>query len=295
VARICDYENSRYRYDFWEGQGRQYEHLVEHIALRAMLPPSGDSLIDVGAGYGRLAPLYSNYRRVVLLDYARSQLEEARRFLPDLERHTLVVGDVYKLPFVDSSFDTVTIVRVMHHLADVPHALGELHRIVRPQGVMVLEHANKRHWKSVARWLLRRQTWNPFDPDPVEFVDLNFDFHPAWVRRQLVAAGFTIEAIRAVSLFRSAILKRLVPARWLAALDGLVQPSGEWTQFTPSVFVRAQAQKTLTGPSTGFLCCPECRCDQLITSDMTLDCAQCGRRWSAAGGIYDFRTPLNAS
>jgi SAM-dependent methyltransferase len=294
VPRTCDYQNSCYRYDFWEGQGRQYEHLAEHVALRALLPPSGDTLVDVGAGYGRLAPLYSNYRRIVLLDYARSQLEEARRFLSDLERYTFVVADVYNLPFVDSLFDTVTMVRVMHHLADVPRAVAELHRVVRPQGVMVLEHANKRHWKSVARWLLRRQTWCPFDLDPIEFVDLNFDFHPAWVRRQLVAAGFAIEATRAVSFFRIAALKRLIPARWLAALDGLAQPTGKWIQFTPSVFVRARARKAPAGPSTGFFCCPACRSPDLITAEMTLDCAQCGRRWSVAGGIYDFRTPLGS-
>jgi ubiquinone/menaquinone biosynthesis C-methylase UbiE len=289
VTRVCDYENSHYRYDFWEGQGRQYEHLVEHIALRALLPPSGDTLMDVGAGYGRLASLYSNYRRVVLLDYARSQLEEARRFLPDLERYTFVVADVYNLPFVDSSFDTVIMVRVMHHLADAPRALAELYRVVRPQGVMVLEHANKRHWKSVARWLLRRQTWNPFDPDPVEFVDLNFDFHPAWVRRQLVATGFAIEATRAVSFFRIAAVKRLMPAQWLAFLDRIVQPTGKWAQFTPSVFVRARAQKVPGAPPKGFFCCPACRSPELITAEMTLDCAQCGRRWSVADGIYDFR------
>jgi hypothetical protein len=32
LARICDYEGSRYRYDFWEGKGREYEDMAERIA-----------------------------------------------------------------------------------------------------------------------------------------------------------------------------------------------------------------------------------------------------------------------
>ena len=164
MTRICDYENSRYRYEFWEGAERRYEDLCERIAIRALLPATGETLLDIGAGYGRLAPLYAGYRQVVLLDYARSQLEEARRYLSDLDR-----------------YDAVTMVRVRHHLADVPAALAEVHRITAPRGAAIIEHANKRNWKSVARWLLRRQSWNPFERTPIEFVEMNFDFHPAWV------------------------------------------------------------------------------------------------------------------
>ena len=292
MTRVCDYEDSRYRYDFWEGKGREYEDLVERTALRALMPAGGDTLMDIGAGYGRLAPLYAGYRRVVLLDYARTQIEEARRYLVEPGRYTLVVADVYNLPFVDHLFDVVTMVRVMHHLADVPRALVELQRVVRPQGVAVLEYANKRHWKSVARWLLRRQSWNPFDRQPVEFADLNFDFHPAWMSQQMREAHFGVEAVRSVSHFRMPLLKRLLPGQWLAALDAVVQPTGQWAQFTPSIFVRARAEKPAAIEPAGFFCCPACRNSDLHTGATSLDCPRCGRRWSVADGIYDFRTPV---
>lgn len=292
MADICDYEGSRYRYDFWEGRGREYENLTERIAIRALLPPSGDVLLEIGAGYGRLADLYNGYRRVVLLDYARSQLEEAQRYLPEPEHCTLVVGDVYRLPFVDSLVDVLTMVRVMHHLSDAPHALAEMQRVMRPQGSLILEHASKHHIKAIARWLLRRQAWNPFDPQPVEFVELNYDFHPNWVRQQLSAAGFRTEKIRSVSHFRVPILKRLFSPRRLANLDGLVQPTGQWWQLTPSVFVRAQAQKQSTGAPAGFFCCPVCRSVDLSPQATALICGGCGRHWGTDGGIYDFKTPV---
>lgn len=292
MTDICDYEGSHYRYDFWEGRGREYEDLVERIALRALLPPAGDTLIEIGAGYGRLADLYQDYQCVVLLDYARSQLEEARRHLPQPGRYTFVVGDLYRLPFVDSVFDTLTMVRVMHHLADVPHALAELQRVMRPQGIAVLEHASKHHLKAIIRWLSRRQAWSPFDLQPVEFVALNFDFHPRWVRQQLAAVGLQVERVRSVSHFRIPLLKRLVPPRWLAALDGMAQPTGQWWRLTPSVFLRARSQKLAASLAAGFFCCPICRSPDLTPRSEALVCGGCGRHWRTDGGVYDFKTPL---
>jgi len=292
LADICDYEGSRYRYDFWEGQGREYEDLAERIALRALLPPAGDVLIEIGAGYGRLADLYAGYQRVVLLDYARSQLEEAQRYLPHPERYTFVVGDVYRLPFVDGLFDALVMVRVMHHLSDVPAALAEIGRVMRAEGATILEHASKRHLKAIARWLLRRQTWNPFDPQPLEFVDMNFDFHPRWILQQLTSADLRLDKMRSVSHFRIPLLKKLVPARWLAGLDGLAQPTGRWWQLTPSVFVRARSEKVSSRPLDGLFCCPACRSTDLTPAVSALACGGCGRRWRTDGGIYDFKTPL---
>lgn len=294
MTRICDYENSRYRYDFWEGKGRQYEDLAERIALRALLPVTGETLVDIGAGYGRLAPLYAGYERVVLLDYARSQLQEAQRYLPNPERYIYVVADVYHLPFVDNLFDALVMIRVMHHLADVPAALAELQRVLRPNGTLVLEHASKCHLKSLARWLARRQSWSPFDRQPVEFVAMNFDFHPAWVRQQLANARFSVDAVRSVSHLRLPLLKRVVPASWLAKVDGLLQPTGRWWQLTPSVFVRARARKPAAQPASGFFCCPVCRSSELASGESALLCRACGRSWPVADGIYDFKSSLPA-
>ncbi|MBI1882418.1 MAG: class I SAM-dependent methyltransferase, partial [Chloroflexi bacterium] len=141
MPRVCDYEGSRYRTDFWEGQNREYEDRIERIALQKLLPPQGQRLIEIGAGFGRLAELYQGYRQVILNDYARTQLEEAQHLLGNDNRFIYVVSDVYHMPFVDNLFDTLTMVRVMHHLADVPAALAELHRLLAPNGTAVIEYA----------------------------------------------------------------------------------------------------------------------------------------------------------
>lgn len=293
MTRICDYEGSRYRTEFWENGNRQYEDLAERIALKHMLPARGRRLIEIGAGFGRLADMYSGYEQVVLVDYARTQMEEARRYLGNDDRFMYVVADVYRLPFVADLFDALVMIRVMHHLTDVPAALTELCRIMTADGTAVIEHASKCHTKSILRWLLRRQNWNPFDLEPHEFVELNIDFHPKWMRRQFAATGFSVTAIRTVSHYRLALLKKLIPAGILAGLDGLAQPSGRWWQITPSVFLQATPNKEASPISAGaFFKCPACGNARLQQAENSLDCPVCRNRWEVKDGIYNFKTPL---
>src|SRR3989304_4836144 len=47
---ICDYEGSDYQASFWERGGRAYEDGAEALALRRLLPSSGEKLLEVGAG-----------------------------------------------------------------------------------------------------------------------------------------------------------------------------------------------------------------------------------------------------
>lgn len=237
--RICDYEGSAYRTEFWEGRGREYEDAVERLALRALLPPTGGRLAELGAGYGRLADLYAGYQQVILVDYARSQLLQARARLGHDPRFLFVVADVYNLPLADASLDVAVTVRLLHHLEGLGAALAEIARALRPGGTYVLEYANKRHLKAILRYLLRRQRVSPFSREPYEFVPLNFDFHPAYVADHLRQAGFAIESTRAVSLFRLEVLKRLLGHRVLTALESFLQRPLAPLAVTPSIFVRA--------------------------------------------------------
>lgn len=298
MTRICDYEGSKYRTEFWEDQDRAYEDAVERIALKKLLPPNGDRLIEIGAGFGRMVDMYQGYKQIILLDYARTQLEEAQNYLGHDERITYVVADVYNLPFVDNLFSTLTMIRVMHHLVNVPEALQELQRIMVPDGTAIIEHASKRNLKSILRWAAHRQDWSPFDPDPIEFVELNFNFHPAWMREQFKTAGLPVKNTRTLSHYRINALKKLLPTSLLVKMDGLAQNTGNLWQLSPSVFLQAQAEKPDQGIATGFFHCPNCKAalpnlPQTDTAeDSILTCPTCQSGWSFKGGIYNFKTPV---
>jgi SAM-dependent methyltransferase len=295
TPQVIDYEGSDYQQRFWEQGGRVYEDLAERIALRKLLPPAGRRLVEFGAAFGRLADLYDGYQQVLLLDYSRSLLRQAQARLGVGGRFVYVAANLYQLPLAAGVVDTAVMVRVMHHLADVPAALAQIRRVVAPGGAFVAEYASKRHLKSIARHALRRQDWSPYDPAPYEFVPLNFDFHPTWMSEQLQVAGFRIERELAVSHFRLPLLKRLVPANALAAADGAVQGVGALWKLTPSVFARCAAPgaRPASLPAELFQC-PECA-GALTPAEDALLCSACSRRWSTRDGLVDFKEPLVAA
>lgn len=287
---VCDYEGSDYQESFWEHGGRDYEDQVEQVALRRMLPLSGRLLIELGAGAGRNTPRYQGFERIVLVDYARSQLKQARARLGSSGRFVYVAADAYRLPFAPGIFDTATMIRTLHHMADAPAVLAQVRQVLLPGGVFILEFANKHNLKAILRYLLRRQSWSPFTREPVEFAPLNFDFHPRQVREWLKEAGFEIQRQLTVSHFRVGALKKMLPLRLLVSLDAAAQRTGNLWQLTPSVFVLARASGT-PQPDTGELVfrCLDCGHAPLREQDEHMVCERCSSRWPFQDGIYDFR------
>jgi SAM-dependent methyltransferase len=294
---FCDYEGSDYRTRFWEGANRAYEDAVERVALSHLLPARGGRIAEFGAAFGRLADLYAGYQQVLLIDYSRSLLREAQQRWGSDPRFKFIVADIYHLPLRDGVLDAATMIRVIHHLADAPAALRQVRRSLAAGATFVLEFANKRHLKAIARYALGRQAWCPFDPQPVEFAPLNFDFHPRWMLAAARAAGFEVRARRAVSYLRLGLLKRWLPLKLLVGLDALLQPSGAIALLSPSAFVQlvvppadgALDGRGLTGEA--IFCSPRSGAPLRREGD-ALVCDADGTRWRAEENFYDFKTPL---
>lgn len=294
---VCDYEGSDYRTRFWEGQGRTYEDQVERIALRRMMPVYGKTLIEVGAGFGRLAEEYTNYDKVVLFDYSRSLLREAQTKWGDDPRFLYVAGNWYNMPFVNGLFETLVQIRTLHHAADAPRLFDELARIANPHGQYILEFANKKNLKAILRYGLKKQNWSPFTLEPIEFVELNYNFHPKWIAQELIKAGFSSQRILTASHFRLGPLKKFAPTEALVTLDSWAQRSGNWFQLTPSVFVLNRNPKINDpAPDNLFFACPTCQ--QPLTEqegDTTNGrylCHTCKKAWPIVNGLYDFKEPI---
>ncbi len=165
--------------------------------------------------------------------------------------------------------------------------------MLQPGAVFILEYANKQNLKAILRYWLGRQSWSPFTLEPVEFAELNFDFHPKAVRMWLEDAGFSIERQLTVSHYRMDVLKRWVPLSLLVKMDAAAQLTGDWWQVAPSVFLRSRAlpEGAIAKPGE-FFCCPECGAGLAGEEEGVLTCRRCMRRWSYCDGIYDFREPL---
>ncbi len=291
---VIDYEGSDYQESFW-GQGeRAYEDQSEAVALSHLLPAGGGRrMLELGAGAGRNTPRYKNYQQVVLVDFSTTQLKQAVDRLGISQRYRYIAADIYRLPFAPSSFDAATMIRTLHHMADAPLALKQVEEALCGQAVFILEYANKRNLKSIFRYLLDQQKWSPFSLEAVEFVKLNFDFHPKTVQAWLTAFGFHIESQRTVSHLRLGLLKKILPLKLMVWLDSVLQPTGSLFQLTPSVFLRARKDKPETSvPENLVFRCPACGFSPIQDTPPTLTCTSCKRTYPVLDGIYDFRLAI---
>ncbi|HEV8249500.1 MAG TPA: bifunctional demethylmenaquinone methyltransferase/2-methoxy-6-polyprenyl-1,4-benzoquinol methylase UbiE [Gaiellaceae bacterium] len=104
----------------------------------------GDLVLDACCGTGdlALADARAGGRRVTGLDFSEPMLERARRKGAQVTDCYLewVRGDLLALPFEDGSFDAATVGFGVRNVEDIPAALRELRRVLRPGGrVGVLE------------------------------------------------------------------------------------------------------------------------------------------------------------
>ena len=292
--RICDYGDSTYRQDFWEGQGRSYEDAVERRVLARLLPRSGQRLLEIGAGFGRLTSEYRMFRQVVLLDYSLEQLQYARSRYGD-EGFLYIAADAYRMPFQSSAFDAATMIRVIHHFEDVPAVLRQVRSALAPSAVFILEFANKRNLKAMLRHVLGINHWNPFTLAPVEFVELNFNFHPEYMAEQVRANGFELRRTVPVSWLRLGPLKRALPVALLARADRALQSTG-WA-IAPSIFLDllferpAAASLIASDGPLDILRCPVTGSSLSWSGDSLV--SRSGLRWAVRDGVFDFRSPMN--
>ena len=107
--------------------------------VRTFAALTGDErALDAGTGTGALAlALAPLAREVVGVDLVPELLEQARR-LNTFENVSFVEGDVTQLPFERASFDFAGSLRTLHHVARPEVAVGELVRVTRPGGTVLV-------------------------------------------------------------------------------------------------------------------------------------------------------------
>lgn len=103
--------------------------------------PRGGHALDVATGTGDLAFALARVAgprgRVIGVDFTDSMLELARlKIQPGMPSPEFRHADALHLPFADATFDAVTIGFGLRNVTDVPRALAEMHRVLRPGGRM---------------------------------------------------------------------------------------------------------------------------------------------------------------
>ncbi|MCO5168149.1 MAG: class I SAM-dependent methyltransferase [Planctomycetes bacterium] len=155
-------------------------------------------VLEVGAGTGANLPFYPRgLERLVLAEpdpHMRARL--AARVARERPEAVVIDAPAEALPVEDGSFDAVVSTLVLCSVADLPRALAEARRVLRPGGALVfLEHVaaddrpRRLRWQRRLEPLWRRVAGN---------CHLTRRTHEA-----IAAAGFTLEACERESLRRA--------------------------------------------------------------------------------------------
>jgi SAM-dependent methyltransferase len=129
---------------FWTGGEEALDRLLG--ALEVQLD-SGDTVLDIGCGLGRLTrPLATRVANVAALDISQEMLSEAKRLNQELSNVQWIHGDGSSLrPVEDASIDLCISHVVFRHIPDPAITLGyvqEMGRVLRPGGVAAFEFSN---------------------------------------------------------------------------------------------------------------------------------------------------------
>lgn len=165
-----------------------YRRLLRFVQERMK---AGGKLIDVGAASGDFVKMAVDEGiDAIACDYSREALAYAEKHY----KLKTLQSPAEKIDAPDESFDVVTMFHTIEHLPDPVGVLREMHRILRPEGLILLETPNysphfamQTRLKSVFpiyKLLTKRDElpWVPFDH--------YYHWTPALLRRAMEQAGF---------------------------------------------------------------------------------------------------------
>jgi SAM-dependent methyltransferase len=158
----------------------------------------GDTL-EVAIGTGLNLPHYPSEVRLTGLDLTPETLAVAEARAKEIGRRVaLMEGDAHDLPFADGAFDTVVCTYSLCSVPDVPRAISEMKRVLKPGGRLILVD----HIRSSVKPLFWLQWLIEFVPSRTKGEYMTR--RPAL---QVAAANFDIQAR---DRLRMGIVERLV-------------------------------------------------------------------------------------
>ena len=141
------------RYDSWFATpiGQLVRWYEAELLLKFLEPQPGERILDVGCGSGIFTvDVLKSGAWVTGIDLSAAML--SRAIVRGGDGFVGLCADMCNLPFGDNSFDRVFSMTAIEFVADGARAIGELNRVVKPGGRVVLTSLN-----SLSPWAEQRR------------------------------------------------------------------------------------------------------------------------------------------
>jgi arsenite methyltransferase len=138
--------------------------------LEVLAPEAGDAVLDVGCGSGylpvELARAVGEAGEVIAIDPSAEMRKAAANQCDGFANVRILDGTATELPLHDSIVNRAASLQVFEYLSDIPGALAEIRRVLRPGGRLVI---GDMHWDS---WI-----WHSAEPARMTKMIMAWDHH----------------------------------------------------------------------------------------------------------------------
>jgi ubiquinone/menaquinone biosynthesis C-methylase UbiE len=137
-ADVQDFNRRAASYEDATRQSYLFDKVQRMVLNFAKTQSCPKTVLDVGCGTGRLLRKAKGLwpdARFVGVDAAEKMIEEATRLFPEGEFHAAMAES---LPLSDASIDLVFSTLSFHHWVDQTKGVGEIARVLRPEGRFLL-------------------------------------------------------------------------------------------------------------------------------------------------------------
>ena len=146
-----DADSHQYDAERWISPAGRFTNDVQQALVADLCGSRSGHALEIGKGTARFTmPLLKNGMKMTICDLSSQMLEVARNNITQagLEAglEDVVEGSIYELPFEDGTFDHAISLNVYNHLEHPEVALGQMARVVRPGGTILINYANLRSW-----------------------------------------------------------------------------------------------------------------------------------------------------
>jgi len=137
---------------------------AQELRKLSSLPP-GKIILEIGCGNGYGTVLIQKYfspTTIQAIDLDPRMIQRAQKRIQTQSVH-FQVASAAKLPFNNNSFDAVFDFGIIHHIPNWKNALGELHRVLKPKGELLLEDLSIESFSGFPGSFYRKILSHPYD------------------------------------------------------------------------------------------------------------------------------------